>query len=124
MTLQAAEQKRDSAAKKVAMHIHYRIPASPHAAEEAKLEQSVAKVQQELAANVAEQKLLKNQISRLSDESESDREIDVTAKLVANETDSVAMAGMLGGMWKEMRMFELPFFEQHVQEEIHHLKKD
>jgi len=110
----AAEPKLKTVTKKV----------SPHAAEKAKLERSVAKVQEELAANLAEQKELKDKISHLSDESESDKEIDASAKLVANETDSKAMAGMLGTMWKEMRMFDVPFFTQHVQEEINHLPKD
>jgi len=54
----------------------------------------------------------------------SNAEIDASARQVANETESPAMGQMLGKMWKEMRMFEVPFYAEHVEEEIHHLKRD
>jgi Cys-rich protein (TIGR01571 family) len=63
-------------------------------------------------------------IKFLKDEPKSDAEIDAASKLVANETDSVAMATMLGKMWKEMRMFEVPSFTRDVQEDIRHLKHE
>jgi hypothetical protein len=31
------------------------------------------------------------------------------------------MASMLGSMWKELRMFGLPFYAEHVQEELQKL---
>jgi len=97
--------------------------ANPHAAEEARLVKAVKDVEVELAANVAQQKQLKRRIRQLADESLSNREIDATAKQVANETDSKAMAGMMASMWKEMRMFETPSFTRHAEERIHKLKR-
>merc|ERR1712185_557346 len=78
----------------------------------------------ELTDNREEQSQLQNEIKHLSDESASDMEIDANAKQVANETASPALAATLGSMWKDMRMFQLPFFAEHTEEEIHHLKRD
>lgn len=78
----------------------------------------------ELTANLRKQSDLKNTIDHLSDESASDEEIDDSAKLVANQTDSAELAGMLSNMWKEQRMFELPAYSKHVDHELHHLKED
>merc|ERR1719491_1832813 len=50
-------------------------------------------------------------------------EIDASAKLVANETQSDALAFMLGRMWKEMRMFDLPSYSKHVKAEITRSKR-
>jgi len=97
---------------------------NPHAAEDARLKKELQAVNQELAANRLEQLELKQEISHLSDEDKSDAEIDANARRVANETESPAMGNMLGKMWKDMRMFEMPFYAEHVQEAIHHLKRD
>lgn len=96
---------------------------NPHATEEARLVKEVKDVEMELDANVAQQKQLQRKIRQLADESLSNREIDSTAKQVANETDSKAMAGMMASMWKEMRMFETPSFTRHAEERIHRLKR-
>merc|ERR1719247_1407187 len=95
-----------------------------HAAEREKMNAEIEEAEKDLAANLAEQKELKGKIKHLSDESASNMEIDSQAKLVANETESPAMGTMLAKMWKEMRMFELPFFAQHVEEEVHILKRE
>jgi len=97
---------------------------SPHASEETRLTKQLKAAKQDLAGNVRKQADLESTIKHLSDDSESDKEIDSSSKLVANETDSPAMGSMLGKMWKDMRMFETPFFAEHVAEEIHHLKRD
>jgi len=78
----------------------------------------------ELVGNLRKQSSLKRQIKHLTNESESDQEIEDSAKLVANETESVEMAEMLSNMWKEMRMFDVPAYEKHVEHELHHLKED
>jgi len=100
------------------------IVKSPHAKEEATLKKAIADIEEELAANLHEQAALRTKIEHLEDGTASDKEIDANAKLVANETDSLAMATMLARMWKEMRMFEVPFFAQHVEEELTILKKE
>jgi Cys-rich protein (TIGR01571 family) len=94
--------------------------ASPYAEEEAAL----AKAKEALKANLEEQKTLQEQLRHLSNPGESNREIDAQVKLVGHETESAALGGTLGRMWKEMRMFELPFFAQHVEEEMHLLKQE
>jgi len=96
--------------------------ANPHAAEEGRLKAAVFKVEQELAANLAKQAELKHKVKYLSDSSKSSGEIDASSKSVANETESIAMATMLGKMWKEMRMFELPMYTEHVNKELRELK--
>jgi len=99
-------------------------PVGPHAAEEAELRKEVQLAAEALTDNQNKQLELKQRIDHLSDENKSGQEIDATAKLVANETSSEALGGMLGTMWKEMRMFDVPLYAEHVQEELEHLKKD
>jgi len=84
----------------------------------------VDRVKHELAENMEKQLALQDKINHLSDESRSEQEIDASAGLVGKETESPAMANMLGKMWKEMRMFETPFYGEHVEEEVHHLKHE
>jgi len=97
---------------------------SPHASEEARLKNDVSKASEELAANLHTQKELEQRVKYYADKTVSEQEIDASAKLVANETESVAMANMMGSMWKEMRMFDVPFYAEHVQKEIRQLKRD
>merc|ERR1719460_365955 len=61
---------------------------------------------------------MRGTLKHLEDETASDTEIDVAANLVANETQSNALASMMGNMWKELRMFSLPTWSQHAKEEI------
>lgn len=81
-------------------------------------------VRLELVSNLRKQSHLKEQIQHLTNETASDEEIEDSAKLVANETESVEMANMLSNMWKEMRMFDMPAYEEHIKEQLHHLKED
>jgi len=67
---------------------------------------------------------LKEQIEHLTDKKKSDEEIKEAAKLVANETESVEMANMLAGMWKDMRMFDVPAYEKHLKHKLQKLKED
>merc|ERR1719272_2320629 len=94
--------------------------AKPKSAQEKRL--NVAK--QKLAANLHEQSELEHRMMHLGDESSSDAEIDLSIKLVTNETQSPAMANMLGHVWKEMRMFEVPVYGDHVKDALKHLKRD
>jgi len=91
--------------------------------EEPKVNPEQARLQKELADNVAKQSDLKTKLKFLTDESRSDQEIDAYAKLVKNETQSPAMASMLGKMWKEMRMFEVPSYTEHVEDKLHQLRR-
>lgn len=94
--------------------------AKPKSAQEKRLDAA----KQKLAANLHEQSELEHRMMHLSDESSSDAEIDLSIKLVTNETQSPAMANMLGHVWKEMRMFEVPVYGDHVKDELKHLKRD
>jgi len=96
----------------------------PHAKEKAKMQKSIQKIEKELASNLKKQAELKSKLSFLLNHKESDAQIDTAAKQVANETESLAMATMLSKMWKEMRMFEVPVYAQHVEEERQQLKKE
>jgi len=84
-------------------------------------EKEVLKLEKAVAANELEQVKLQKRLKFLMNKSESDEQIDVSSQLVANETDSAAMASMLGSMWKELRMFGIPFYAEHVQEELQKL---
>jgi len=96
----------------------------PHAKEKAAMQKSIRKIEEELASNLKKQAELKSKLSFLLNHKESDAQIDTAAKQVANETESVAMATMLAKMWKEMRMFEVPVYAKHVEEERQQLKSE
>jgi len=87
-------------------------------------DKEVERLKHDLADNMHEQDELNDKVKHLSDEDKSDQEVDSSAALVSNETQSPAMAHMLGSMWKEMRMFETPSYAEHVEEEIRHLKHE
>lgn len=95
--------------------------ASPKSADD---KRKLNKAKQKLAANLHEQSELERRMLHLGDASSSDAEIDLSIKLVSNETQSPAMANMLGHVWKEMRMFEVPVYTDHVEDELKHLKRD
>lgn len=81
-------------------------------------------VRLELISNLRKQSHLKEHIRHLTNETASDEEIESSAKLVANETESVEMANMLSNMWKEMRMFDVPSYKEHVKKQLHDLKDE
>jgi len=80
-------------------------------------EEQMTKVANKLTANLKKQKDLQNALKNIQDSNASGLAIDAEAAKVANQTESSALANMLGDMWKEMRMFEGPAFEQvaHMQ---------
>lgn len=94
----------------------------PHAGEKALLLEKIDEIDKELSVNLYRQKCLKRRMEHLSSRPSSDKEIDFTAEKVAEETQSSAMANMLGNMWKELRMYEVPFYAQHVDEELRVLR--
>lgn len=96
----------------------------PHAKEKAAMQKSIRKIEEELASNLKKQAELKTKLSFFLNHKESDAQIDTEAKQVANETESVAMATMLAKMWKEMRMFEVPAYAKHAEEERQQLKSE
>lgn len=91
-------------------------------AEEAALKKDVTVARAALQANAEKQKFLKAELSHLQDTKASNMEIEANVKLVTKETESKALAGMMGNMWKEMRQFELPDYAPHAQEEIAQLQ--
>jgi len=76
-----------------------------------------------LSANLNRQAQLQRRVSHLGDESKSDAEVELSVQLMGNETGSMAMAGAFGDSWKDIRMFEFPFYAEHVMEEQHRLKR-
>jgi Cys-rich protein (TIGR01571 family) len=95
----------------------------PHAREKARMLEKISLIEKELSTNLYRQKCLKKRMEHLSSKPGSDKEIDTTAEKVAEETQSSAMANMLGNMWKEIRMFEVPFYAVHVDEELRLLRQ-
>jgi len=91
-------------------------------AEEAALKKDVEVAKAALQANAEKQKFLKAELSHLQDTKASNMEIEANVKLVTKETESKALAGMMGNMWKEMRQFELPDYAPHAREEIAQLQ--
>jgi len=91
--------------------------------EEDPLAKGVEEAKAALDENVEEQKQLQASIDHLKDTKSSDMEIDANVKLVKEETESDNLANMLGSMWKEMRMFEVPSYEKYVAADIANMKK-
>lgn len=89
-----------------------------------KVASSKQKLRLELASNLRKQSDFKQTIAHLTNQHESDEEIEDLEKQVANETESAEMADMMGNMWKEMRMFEVPVYAKHVKHEVRHLKHE
>jgi len=83
----------------------------------------ICKLKQDLAANQAMQVKLTQSLQRFSDEAKSAQEIDYKTAKVANETESKALASTLASMWKEMRTFDVPFYEERIEEELGLLKR-
>lgn len=76
-----------------------------------------------LSVNLDRQAQLQRRVAHLGDESKSDAEVELSVQLMGNETKSMAMAGVFGDSWKDIRMFEFPFYAEHVMEEQHRLKR-
>jgi len=92
--------------------------------DDVKVDPEKARLEKALADNLRKQEKVKGTLKHLSDTEKSDQEIQATARLVQNETQSPAMASMLSKMWREMRMFEMPSYSQHLQAQLRELKKE
>lgn len=90
----------------------------PTDAEKKELQLAVTKAREALNENLEKQGRFLKEKALLENLSESDKQIDAKVHRVANETESVAMADMLGDMWKEVRMFAAPEYIQYLKEEI------
>jgi hypothetical protein len=91
--------------------------------EKARLQQSVYDAHEKLTDNMRDQVNLNQEEKDLEDVEKSHRMIDQSVKAVEKETQSPAMASFLGDMWKEMRMFAQPFYQEHLEEERAKLEK-
>jgi len=96
----------------------------PCATEHDKHKKEICMVERDLATNRDKQSRLTQSLQHVSDESESTKEIDASAVRVANETESAALASTLADMWKEMRMFDVPLYTEHIQDKIKALKQE
>lgn len=83
-----------------------------------------AELQQQLAENRAQQTEIEQKLLYFSDMDKANEDIDEDARLVANETESPAMAQMLARMWKEMRTFDVPTYTKYLNEELKQLKTE
>jgi len=92
-------------------------------AKELKLKRKVEVAKAQLQENLDEQDEISAQISAFQNAPEGTAMIDASVKAVANQTESTAMAGYLGDMRKEMRMFQSPFYQEHIMERQIHLKR-
>lgn len=101
-----------------------KVPSHSEEGECGPQEKRLRKVSQELAGNLKQQADLEKIVDHFGDQSVSDQEIDATARLVANETDSSAMANILARMWKEMRMFEYPTYAAWAKKEMLRLRHE
>jgi len=85
----------------------------------AHLRKAVVEAHEELRRNMRERVAISSELQRLdTDEADSHGDIDRNTKAVAKETRSQAMAGLLGDMWREMRMFAQPFYEERLAERL------
>lgn len=91
-----------------------------------KHEAKVKEAKVALDENRADQKRLQTDLAKvdhLQDANASTKEIDAIAQLVMKETESKALATMMGSIWKELRMFEVPGYATHTEAEIANLEK-
>jgi len=99
-------------------------------AEEKPKEKPKALTDEQKAAQVELEKVQKkidkivHEEESLSDGASFKAEVDNDVMLVANETQTQALAEFLGDMWKEMRMFSVPFYKKHLKEELEKLKAE
>jgi len=63
-----------------------------------------------------------HEVESLSDGAAFEAEVKNDVTMVGNETQSPALADFLGDMWKEMRMFSVPFYKKHLKETLDKLK--
>merc|ERR1719277_359593 len=87
-----------------------------------KLRQQVVDTHAALVKNMKRRGQIGIELRKLDDESSSKKDIDTSMQAVAQETNSKAMADLLGDMWREMRMFATPFYEERLDEELVNLE--
>lgn len=90
---------------------------------EAKLKRNVEEAKFALDENLQEQDEISMAFKGFDNIDQGQAIIDMSAKAVANETQSASLGGYLGDMWKEMQMFSSPFYEEHLMESRVHGKK-
>jgi len=79
---------------------------------------AIAKVKDELDSSKREEATLEAKIQDAGDQSQFKEKLQSKVKTVANETESPKMARLLGDMWKDMRMFATPFYQEHLEQEL------
>lgn len=75
-----------------------------------------------LKRNLRRQQALEEQVRYLNDQDALDNMVDAHVDVVSGETQSHATAEFLGDLWKEMRLYAAPFYEEHLEEELAMLK--
>jgi len=88
----------------------------------AKLREQVVTTHAELVKNMKRRVQIGLELRKLDDEGASRKEIASSMEAVKHETKSAAMANLLGDMWREMRMFATPFYEERLDEELVNLE--
>merc|ERR1719277_1975457 len=87
-----------------------------------KLREQVVNTHAALVKNMKRRVQIGLELRKLDDETSSKKDIDISMEAVAQETNSKAMANLLGDMWREMRMFATPFYEERLDEELLNLE--
>jgi len=88
-----------------------------------KLRKRVRGLQRQIKENLEERVSIKKELQMLENDTASREEIDSNVEEVQKESRSSGMANFLGGMWKELRMFQTPFYEERLEERLVALEK-
>eukprot|EP00932_Pfiesteria_piscicida_P011937 SRR837773.23200.p1 GENE.SRR837773.23200~~SRR837773.23200.p1 ORF type:complete len:301 (+),score=92.00 SRR837773.23200:117-905(+) len=87
------------------------------------LREAVSRTHDALARSMRQRAAVGRELRSLGEAATNPREVDEGVQSVLKETKSGAMAGLLGDMWKEMRMFSTPFYEEKLLEQQESLKR-
>lgn len=79
---------------------------------------SVAQAREALELNLDQQRAMLSTLHDMNDTHRSDMEIKSDIADVANETQSNALAKVLGKIWSEERQYAWPFYAEHLRQEV------
>merc|ERR1712118_656738 len=86
--------------------------------EKVKEEKTMSEAEMDLEDAMKERAALKHEIEALGDSVAFEAELNHDMSMVADETDAKHLAGFLGNMWKEMRMFASPFYLKFLEKKV------
>jgi len=120
----AVNKERRDGDKKAADAKEISAERAAHIKLEAQLREKVVHTHAALVHNLKRRVQVGLELHRLDGDDDAGRkDIEKHKKAVAYETRSKAMGNLMGDMWKEMRMFAVPFYEERLEEELLTLEK-